>query len=89
MGNIWVVGSFRNTVDFNPGSGTSNKTAVGGSDIYVLKLNFLGNFGSINTMGGNENDEATAMAIDPFGFLYVTGTFKGTADFNLAILLLA
>lgn len=82
FGNIWVVGSFRNTVDFNPGNGTSNKTAVGGSDIYVLKLNFLGNFGSVNTMGGNDNDEATALAIDPFGFLYVTGTFEGTADFN-------
>ena len=82
FGNIWVIGSFRNTVDFNPGSATSDKTSVGGEDIYVLKLNFLGNFLSVQTMGGTGNDNPLSIAIDAFGFLFVTGTFEGTADFN-------
>ena len=82
FGNIWVIGSFRNTVDFNPGSGTSDKTSAGGEDIYVLKLNFLGNFLSVQTMGGTDNDNPLSLAIDAFGFLFVTGTFEGTADFN-------
>ena len=82
FGNIWVIGSFRNTVDFNPGSATSDKTSVGGEDIYVLKLNFLGNFLSVQTMGGTDNDNPLSLAIDAFGFLFVTGTFGGTADFN-------
>ena len=82
FGNIWVIGSFRNTVDFNPGSATSDKTSVGGEDIYVLKLNFLGNFLSVQTMGGTDNDNPLSLAIDAFGFLFVTGTFEGTADFN-------
>ena len=82
FGNIWVIGSFRNTVDFNPGSGTSDKTSSGGEDIYVLKLNFLGNFLSVQTMGGSDNDNPLSLAIDAFGFLFVTGTFEGTVDFN-------
>ncbi len=82
FGNVWVAGSFRGTVDFNDGAGTSSKTSSGGSDIYVLKLNFLGNFSSVNTMGGSDNDVATSLSIDEFGFVYITGTFEGTADFN-------
>ena len=82
FGNIWVIGSFRNTVDFNPSGTSNNKTSNGGEDIYVLKLNFLGNFISVQTMGGTGNDSPTSMAIDPFGFLFVTGTFEETADFN-------
>jgi hypothetical protein len=61
FGNVWVAGSFRGTVDFNDGTGTSSKTSSGGSDIYVLKLNFLGNFSSVNTMGGSDNDVATSL----------------------------
>ncbi len=82
FGNIWVAGSFRNTVDFNDGAGTNSKTSSGGEDIYVLKLNFLGNFSNVNTMGGSDNDIATSLTIDQFGFIYITGTFEGTADFN-------
>ena len=82
FGNIWVIGSFRNTVDFNASATSNNKTSNGGEDIYVLKLNFLGNFISVQTMGGTGNDSPTSMAIDPFGFLFVTGTFEETADFN-------
>ncbi len=33
-------------------------------------------------MGGASNDAATSMTIDPFGFVYISGTFEGTADFN-------
>ncbi len=82
FGNIWVIGSFRNTVNFNPGTTSNSKTSKGGEDIFVLKLNFLGNFISVQTMGGTGNDSPTSMAIDPFGFLFVTGTFEETADFN-------
>tara|TARA_Y100000589_G_C27196601_1_gene647121 strand:- start:5540 stop:7588 length:2049 start_codon:yes stop_codon:yes gene_type:complete len=82
FGNVWIAGSFRSTVDFNDGAGTSSKTSAGGEDIYVLKLNFLGNFSSVNTMGGSDNDVATSLSIDNFGFVYITGTFEGTADFN-------
>jgi hypothetical protein len=37
-GNIWAIGRFIGTVDFNPGAGVYNQTAVGGYDAYILKL---------------------------------------------------
>ena len=33
-------------------------------------------------MGGSDNDNPLSLAIDAFGFLFVTGTFEGTVDFN-------
>ena len=33
-------------------------------------------------MGGSDNDVATSLSIDEFGFVYISGTFEGTADFN-------
>ena len=37
-GNLYIIGSFQNTVDFGGG----NITSAGSNDIYVLKLNSLG-----------------------------------------------
>ena len=80
--NIYITGSFRNTVDFDPGNGTYNITSAGGEDIYLLKLNFLGNFVFAKSMGGTENDVSNSLDIDNLGFVYLTGSFKGTADFD-------
>ena len=42
-GNVYIVGSFTGTVDFDPTSGTQNYTAQGYSDIYIQKLDINGN----------------------------------------------
>ena len=42
VGNLYAAGYFQNTVDFDPGVGTSNLTSAGGSDVYVLKLDSSG-----------------------------------------------
>jgi predicted outer membrane repeat protein len=36
--NVFVTGSFRLIVDFNPGAGTNNLTSAGESDIFITKL---------------------------------------------------
>jgi len=55
QGNVYCTGKFTNTVDFNPGAGVFNLTAVGSYDSYVLKLDAAGNFlaaadGAVNTL---------------------------------------
>jgi hypothetical protein len=43
-GNIYTIGVFSGTVDFNPGSGIYNLTSIGDHDIFVSKLDSAGNF---------------------------------------------
>ncbi|MBK8416798.1 MAG: hypothetical protein IPL22_21150 [Bacteroidetes bacterium] len=44
-GKIYITGGFYGTVDFDPGTGTSNLTSTNGSsDIFMLRLSVAGNF---------------------------------------------
>ena len=37
-GNIYTMGSFEKTVDFDPGAGVQNFTCAGNKDIFIQKL---------------------------------------------------
>lgn len=84
-GNIYIVGTFWGTVDFDPGSGNQNYTSNGGTDIFILKLDPNGNFLWVKQMGGSSSDGINALTIDTFGNIYTTGTFQGTVDFDPSI----
>lgn len=81
-GNIYITGFFSSTVDFDPGIGTSNLTSTGSSDIFILKLNALGNFVWAKKMGGTGADEAFDITLDNRGNIYSTGRFSNTVDFD-------
>jgi hypothetical protein len=82
-GNSYITGSFIGTVDFDPGTGTQNLMAAGGSDIYLAKYDGAGNYIWAKSMGGStDNDVAYGVAIDASGNSYITGSFMGTADFD-------
>ncbi|MCB9245813.1 MAG: SBBP repeat-containing protein [Flavobacteriales bacterium] len=81
-GNIITAGSYSGTVDFDPGSGTNNLTAVGQRDVFVQKLDNSGNLLWARSFGGTSNDVCYALSIDPKGQIYTTGYFQGTADFD-------
>src|SRR5690606_1414173 len=53
-GNVYTTGSFRETVDFDPGAGIYNLTSQGGTDIFIQKLDADGNFVWANRMGRSE-----------------------------------
>ncbi|OFY95659.1 MAG: hypothetical protein A3K10_10175 [Bacteroidetes bacterium RIFCSPLOWO2_12_FULL_31_6] len=87
-GEVYLTGIFRGTVDFDPGIGVVNKTALGTSfwsDFFVLKLNVNGDFLWVKTFGGNEDDWVSAMVMDAYGNLFLTGTFLDTVDFDPGI----
>lgn len=81
-GNVYVMGSFRETVDFDPSPGVYNRTSVGQGDIFISKFDAYGNFLWVKTIGSNSDDEARSMSIDNNGNLYLTGSFSGTVDFD-------
>ena len=80
--NVYTAGSFIGTVDFNPGAGVFNLTAVGGNDIFISKLDAFGSFVFAKTMGGYGNDYSSSITIDAVGNIYTTGAFNGTSDFD-------
>ena len=85
--NLYVVGKFEGTIDFDPGPGVQNRTSNGGLNIYILKLDSNGNFIWVNTFGNNstsffESDIVEKAVIDNQDNIILTGRFYNTVDFN-------
>ncbi|MDP6976557.1 MAG: hypothetical protein QF575_08335, partial [Acidimicrobiales bacterium] len=85
-GNVYVTGIFDedDTVDFDPGSGTTAFTADDTDDVFGVKLDSSGNlvwarqFESVGTY----NPEGNAVAVDGSGNVYFAGDFIGHMDFD-------
>lgn len=82
IGNIYLTGSFFNTADFDPGVATVNRTSVGNTDIFVLKLDSLWNYQWVRTFGGPGSDIGNDITIDSTGNILIAGEFEGTVDFQ-------
>lgn len=81
-GNVYSVGTFSGTGDFDPGPGIFTLTSFGGRDAYLSKLDGSGNFLWAVVLGGTGEDQAHGVAVDSTGNVYVVGFFSGTADFD-------
>jgi hypothetical protein len=79
-----VTGCFSGSnVDFDPGSGTANKSSNGGLDAFASNFNITDNsFIGVNVWGGTEGDEGWGIAFDVSGYVLVTGEFRGNVDFD-------
>ncbi len=81
-GNLYVIGDFTGTADFNPGPGTLNLSSAGLYDVFIFKLDANGNLSWARSLGGTSNDNGYGVAIDQNGNVYMTGSFAGTVDFD-------
>ncbi len=83
-GNMYTTGSFRSSVDFDPGTGTSILSSAGNTDIYVSKLDSSGNLKWVRRAGSNSLsvDAGYAIRQDASGNLLIAGCYTMTADFN-------
>jgi len=82
LGNVYVVGSFISTVDFDPNNNIEILSSKGKSDIFILKLNAKGEYQWAKTIGGSGFDSGTSISTDADGNVYITGSFYGTVDFD-------
>jgi hypothetical protein len=82
-GNIYTVGTFRGTVDFNPGVGVANLTSAG-EDVFVTKFDSNGDYIWAKNFAASAGQAVSgrSIVIDSSGFLYITGYFSSTADFD-------
>lgn len=81
-GNVYATGSFRDTVDFDPGAGIFNLSSNGSDDIFVQKLDTDGNLLWAHSIGSTSYDVGYGIAVDGLGNVYTTGNFEGTVDFD-------
>jgi hypothetical protein len=82
-GNIYALGSFKGTADFDPGAGTTSFTSGGNEDIFIEKLNPSGNMIWARQIGGGGYDFGDAITVEAFsGDVYFTGSFDGIPDFD-------
>jgi hypothetical protein len=83
QGNVYSTGSFLGDIDFDPNSGIELMSSLSVPNIFLSKIDVNGDFIWARQMGENHfGDEAYAMALDHAGFIYTTGVFSDTADFD-------
>ena len=82
-GNVYTMGGFSGTADFDPAPGTFNLTSgrlapTRSSRSSTARATSSGPGGS----GGTSTDYAEGMAVDAGGNVHTVGCFRGTADFD-------
>jgi len=85
IGNVYATGNFRNITNFDPGIDDYLQTSVGNTDVFVLKLDTDGNFVWAKSMGGFSNDSGNSIVVDELGYVFTTGYFNGSVDFDPGI----
>lgn len=82
--NIYVCGSFTNTVDFDPGPGTATISAGLTRDVFISKYDNQGNFVWVKQIIGAAyyGVECYFIDLDESGDFLITGSFQSTVDFD-------
>ncbi len=82
-GNVIVGGSYRDSVDFNPGSGTAMLPTIGGG--FIAKLNTSGGLVWARALERQISSNLLfvhGLALDGANSVYATGYFTGTVDLD-------
>jgi hypothetical protein len=81
--NIYIVGTFRSTVDFDPGTGVDNRVSNGGADVFITKFTQDGDRVWTRTFGGTSSDWHLSMDLSSnMSDLFLTGYFYNSVDFD-------
>lgn len=81
-GDLYVSGTFSDTVDFDPGEGTFELNAIGSTDAFIQKLSSEGELIWVKGFGGQYEDVIYSICMDDDGGIYTIGDFEGTVDFD-------
>ncbi|MFO0436495.1 MAG: SBBP repeat-containing protein [Sphingobacteriaceae bacterium] len=84
LGNVYSVGNFTGTVDFDPGPGIYTVTASGANDMFLTKVDPNGNLIGVRTTEGGPGSSInpSSIRIDSNGNMLICGSFAGNVDFD-------
>ena len=77
--NLYAAGTY---VQSDTTFGSQTLTTIGEEDIFVYKLNHLGDLEWLKTFGSSSESTVYDMAVDQSGNTIVTGYFEGSIDFG-------
>lgn len=86
-GNVFTIGLFQGTTDFDPSTSTFTLAPSSGTAIFIHKLNSAGNFEWVDginlpTTYSTIPVPKHQIGLDTTGAVYSTGHFYGAVDFN-------
>jgi hypothetical protein len=79
LDNVYITGSFNDTIEFNSGPAPVRIKSAGDEDIFIWKLNEAGTYVWAYSLGGAGNDHVYGAKTDASGDVYIFGTFNSTA----------
>lgn len=82
LGNVYLSGTFSDSVIFNSNSGSAAVVPNGSYDIFVQKLDGLGNVLWTQVFGGADFEAVNDLAVNPNGDILLTGVFRDSLDFD-------
>jgi hypothetical protein len=82
LNNIYVVGDFYGSADFNPGAGTFTMSAGTAYATFILKLNAYGQFVWAKRLLTKSQYNPLGIQLDKQNNVYIGGTYQGTVDFD-------
>jgi len=84
LGNCYTVGTFSDSVDFDPNSGIYYQFIFnGGPHIFIHKLDSSGNFIWAKSLGNlSSSAKCNSIKLNGAANLYITGFFQQTMDFD-------
>lgn len=82
-GNVYITGEFASPADFDPTIATYTVSSGGsGSDIYFGKYDNNLNVMWVKGIGSSSNELSSTIRVDSYGYVYASGIFYGTLDFD-------
>ncbi len=81
--DIYLIGIFNGTVDFDPNIGVDTFTSVGNTRMFLTKMDINGNY-QWTKVWGTEFDDVNGydLAIDSMNNIYIVGDFYNQVDFD-------
>jgi hypothetical protein len=80
--NVYMLGTYAGTADFDPGAGINELTSSGAADIFLAKYTRAGEFRRVQSMVNPLDDRARALAVASSNNVLIAGEFSGTLDLS-------
>jgi hypothetical protein len=81
-GKVLILGSFKDSVDFDSGPGVDQLYSDGGYNTFIQEFDNNGNHLWVKSLYSSNHNQGQDLDIDSLGNIYISGSYSGTTDFD-------